>query len=146
MDIIKSTSIDAGESEANSKVKPEPITEEEKTKHLVSDFIKGAMGTMRKYSDYLLEEKGWATQCGTLQYGNELGDDISTHVTKVQKSIRLLESVATGGKYNEEAIPELMKSLDAIQKKHNELREHCARFGIVVKGTSGGVKRVKKAK
>ena len=102
MELINSVATDASSSSA-TKVKAEPktLSDEELKKKKIEEFVMMAPRVLRKFQDFVLEQRGWHAQACEIQYAEGLASDLEKHIDKSQKVLKLLEAVAVGSKYNE---------------------------------------------
>ena len=84
-----------------------------------------------KFQDFMTETKAMIPKAQQTKYATAFSETLAKNAGKLQKALDMLELVTCGGKYKGNAIPALVKSMDALEAEHEEMDGFASKFGLV---------------
>ena len=119
---------------ADVGVKQEPETDIAKLQRRSLALTDDAQTHLRKHQDMETELRviqANSKQAGT-KYVGELVEDIKKKQTRVGKLIKIIEKIVTDAdKANKVELPNVVQTMDQVDKFQNEIHEWAARFGLI---------------
>jgi hypothetical protein len=86
--------------------------------------------TYRKMNDYLLEAKELSVKIEGVKYSDKLAEDNLKHLAKLKSIINILDKMIQGSKYDQNAMPKLVASIEQAERVHVEIDKWAVKFGI----------------